>query len=69
MHEREVERVVKPTGGHGMRGAVRACSVEVEHVEDRFCPCPSTCLAAIACLSRQRYCVGSLPFPNPSFFM
>jgi hypothetical protein len=69
MHEREVERVVEPTGAHGMRGAVRACSAEVEHVEDRFCPCPSACLAALACVSRQRSYVGSLPFPNPGLFM
>jgi hypothetical protein len=69
MHEREVERVVEPIRAHGMRGAVRACSAEVEHLEDRFYPCPSACLAALACLSRQRSCVGSLPFPNPGFFI
>jgi hypothetical protein len=60
-HERGVERTVEPTGAPGMRGAVRARSAQVEHVEDRFFPCPSTCLAALACLSRQRPRVGSLP--------
>jgi hypothetical protein len=60
-HERGVERPVESTGTRGVRGAVRVRSVEVEHVEDRFCPCPSVCLAALACLSRQRSRVGSLP--------
>jgi hypothetical protein len=45
-------------------GAVRAHSLVpavVGHVEDRFCPCPSACLATLACISWQGSHVGSLP--------
>jgi hypothetical protein len=45
------EHAVELTGACGMRGVVKARSTEVELVEDRFCPCPSVCLAALACLS------------------
>jgi hypothetical protein len=60
-----VECVVEPTGARGVCGTVRARSVEVEHVEDHFCPCTSACLAALASLSWQRSHVGSLPCSKP----
>jgi hypothetical protein len=60
-HGCRVERTIEPIGARGVRGTVRACSAEVKHVEDRFCPCLSACLAALACLSQQRSGVGSLP--------
>jgi hypothetical protein len=60
-HGHWVERTVEPTGARGVRSVVRVHPAEVEHVEDRFSPCLSAYLAALAFLSRQRSHVGSLP--------
>jgi hypothetical protein len=38
----------EPIGARGMHVVVRAHSAQVEHMEDRVCPCPSACLAALA---------------------
>jgi hypothetical protein len=45
------------------KGVVRARSrvlAEVEHMEVCFCSCPSTCLAALTCISWQRSHVFSM---------
>jgi hypothetical protein len=52
-------------------GTVRARSrvpAEVEHVEVCFCPCPSTYLAALTCVSWQRSRVRSLPCSKSFLF-
>jgi hypothetical protein len=43
-HGRGVERAAEPTGAHGVRGAVRACSGQVKHVENSFYLCSSAYL-------------------------
>jgi hypothetical protein len=52
-------------------GAIRArfrVPAEVEHVEVCFYPCPSTCLAALTCVSWQRSHVRSLPCSKSYLF-
>jgi hypothetical protein len=60
-HGREVERATELTEASGARGAVRARSARVEHVEDGFFLSSCVCLATLGCLSQQGCRVGSLP--------